>query len=460
MSLGDLAHDTIAAIATPPGLSALAVVRVAGPRARDIVSALAGNLQLKPRQAHHCRLQEPDSSDILDDAVLTWFKAPDSYSGDDIVEISCHGGFYSADAVLQALLRAGARMALAGEFTQRAFLNGKLDLLQVEAVADIIHGQSRRQHELAEKTLKGDLSKQLRKIKDRLITAASRIELELDFSDQEIEKSGTQDILDLILPAREDLQALSEGYHSGRVIREGLSIALAGRPNAGKSTLLNLLLKEDRAITSQTPGTTRDTIEESFQHRGHLFKIVDTAGLRESEDLIESEGIRRSYAAIEEADLLVLLLDSSSSAEPLFETRLLQRFAKPRLLVFTKTDLPGLADRDSFFRQHFPGEDVYFANLKDPSLRDPLLEALCDTADRHFGLFRDSLGISRLRHREHISRAIDDLLQAENALRSGISGDLVSIDLRSAIHELDALSGETRSEDILNRIFSDFCIGK
>ena len=351
-------------------------------------------------------------------------------------------------------------MALPGEFTRRAFINGKLDLLQVESVADIIHGNSRRSHDLAERNLKGELSHKIKTIKKTLIDLASIIELELDFSDQDIEKSSSQNLSDILNKTLYEISSLLNTFDSGKLHREGITLAIMGRPNAGKSSFLNAVLKENRAIISDIPGTTRDTIEESFIHNDLLFNIIDTAGLRDSANEIEQAGIEKSYLSLEKADFLLLIIDSNIESHYTIEHQLLKHTSLPAIILFNKIDKWNNVDKKRILKTIFKNIPSYFLSSKNSRDVVNFLDYLSNELNKKYNLFSDGVSLSRQRHFDSLFQVQKDLQVAISALNDGISHDLISLDVRSAISHLDDLSGETRSEDILNNIFSQFCIGK
>ena len=326
-------YDTIAAISTPPGVGGIAVIRLSGGKAYEITlrGIIINNLDV--RYAHFTQVRDPETKEIIDDVVVTYFKSPASYTGDDTVEISCHGGYAAAPAILDLYYRLGARPALPGEFTRRAFMNGKMDLLQAEAVADIIHAVSDSGKKLATRTLEGKLSHKVHKMRKELTDIASILELELDFSEQEITTFDKKELFNKLNEAKTHIISLSESYSGGKILREGALVPIAGRPNAGKSSILNALLEEERAIISHIPGTTRDTIEESFIHDGVVFRLVDTAGLRETEDPIEKSGTERAKKTLAKADLILLVVDLSNTSDLIFEKEFLNTYSHIPLIV-------------------------------------------------------------------------------------------------------------------------------
>lgn len=446
--------DTIIAISTPPGVGGIAVIRLSGDNALDIAVQGLELKKLEPRYAHFTHVLDPESNEHIDDVVVTWFKAPASYTGDDTVEISCHGGYAAAPAILELYYRLGARPALPGEFTRRAFLNGKMDLLQAEAVADLIHAVSDSGKKLASRTLEGRLSIKVNTLRQELTDIASILELELDFSEQEITTMNRQDILSKLQTAALHLISLRDSYSGGRILREGATVPIVGKPNAGKSSLLNALLEEERAIISHIPGTTRDTIEESFIHKGVVFRLIDTAGLRDTEDPIEKIGTKRAVDTIEHADLILLVVDLSDENNLEFEKDFLGRYEHKRIIVvYNKNDLPPkqppINTKYSVFVSALHRDNI--VNLTD---------MMAQIIMRYYHLGGETVAITRQRHKHALQNALDALDRCEKALNDNMSNEFLALDIREAIASLDDITGHTTSEDVLNNIFDQFCVGK
>lgn len=447
-------HDTIIALSTPPGQSGIAVVRFSGPDSYNI--ALKGlNLKsLKVRYAHFAKVIDPNNNTLVDEVVVTYFKAPASYTGDDIVEISCHGGYLAAPAILELYYRLGARPALPGEFTRRSFVNGKMDLLQAEAVADLIHAVSDSGKKIATQTISGKLSDKLIKLRSELTDIASILELELDFSEQEITTLSKENLKLRLNDAHNHINNLYSSYSSGRILREGALVPIVGKPNAGKSSLLNALLDEDRAIISHIPGTTRDTIEESFVHKGIVFKLVDTAGLRETNDPIELIGTNRTKKILEQADIALLIVDLSDQSDLNFEKEFLKKYPDlPKIVVYNKSDLGNIV----------PDIKAKYSICISALNHSGLIE-LCDLMEmlvrKNYHVDGNSLAITKKRHQNALSNCLQALERAQIALNEHLSNEFIALDIREAINALDDISGQTTSEDVLNNIFDSFCIGK
>lgn len=463
--------DTIAAIATARGTAALAIVRASGPEAVAIADRLVPSKALAEAASHtahvgflHAPGADGEPGERLDQVVVTLFRAPASATGEDVVEVSCHGGDVVAQRVLGALLDAGARLARPGEFTERAFLNGKLDLAQAEAVADLIHARSTRAQRAAVAHLAGHYTRELDALRAELLQTAALVELELDFSEEDVAFADRTQLLDLLARGAALLDRLVGSYRLGVLARDGVRVVLAGRPNAGKSTLLNALVGDDRAIVSPTPGTTRDRVEAETEIDGLAFRFVDTAGLRATDDAIEAEGVRRSEAAAARADAVIYLYDVTAGLDA-EERAWLDRFAQthpgvPLRLVANHTDRldahPDLAPAD------LPDGTLALSALRahdDPAelapLRAALLDAVRQDADAEL-----SVVVTNERHRRHLAAAREAVARADEAVRAGLSGDLVALDLRAALHEIGAITGAVTNEDVLGAIFSQFCIGK
>jgi len=456
-----MSEDTIAAIATPPGEGGLAVIRISGPDALAIADRVfqpAGARARKPSEApthtlHYGFIHR--NGRRIDEVLLAVMRRPRTYTREDVVEISCHGGLLVARLVLQAVLEQGARPAQPGEFTRRAFLNGRLDLTQAEAVADLIAARTERALAAAREQLEGALSRKLQRLRDDLMLALAHVEAQLDFPEEDIAPDTREGILNRLRAGLTLVEDLLRSAEEGRILRQGIRTAIVGRPNVGKSSLLNLLLGQDRAIVSARPGTTRDTIEETVNIRGLPVVLVDTAGVREAGDEIEQEGIRRSHRAVETADLLLHVFDRSEpwTAE---DQRLWEQFRhRKRLLVLNKADLP--------------------ARLTLPETDEPRVEISCRTGQ---GLDQLKEKVEQLilsgpsrpgeapdacinaRHQAILLRARSSLEHAIGALESRLPLDLVSVDLRAATDAVGEIVGQTATEDLLDIIFSRFCIGK
>lgn len=449
-----LTTETIAALSTPPGAGAIALLRLSGAKAYSAAERIAPTLPMEPlpRRAYFVPVIDLDGQ--VDEAVITFFPGPNSYTGEDVVEISVHGSVYIQQRLLQALLDAGARIALPGEFTQRAFLNRKMDLSQAEAVADLIASQSAAQHRLALQQLRGGFGARIEELRQQLIDFAALIELELDFSEEDVQFAQRIELVALLDRLIDLCTELIDSFRYGNAIKQGIPVAILGAPNSGKSTLLNALLQEDRAIVSDIAGTTRDTVEETMTIDGILFRFIDTAGLRKTVDTVEKLGIERSYKKAAEASLVLLLGDASMMAEGALRTEaemLQKRIGDgPRVLpVLNKCDVPGASIR----------QGTLSISARDGQGLAVLKQALVD----HVQAMRNGPGdivVTNARHVDALTKARAALLDAKKAIDLGISGELLAIDLRRAQHHLGEITGRITTDDLLGSIFGRFCIGK
>jgi len=443
-------NDTICAISTPPGIGGVAVLRISGANALEIASRLLDFgfriSDFAPNTAHFARIH--NHGELVDEVILTFFHAPKSYTGEDVVEISCHGGRYAASRILQLVLDHGARTARPGEFTERAFLNGKLDLAQAEAVAELIHSRTDKAGRAAARQLAGGLSQKVSAMRARLLDLLALLELELDFSEEDVEFQKQSERLHTLRELQQEMRALVSTFARGRMVREGLRAAIVGAPNAGKSTLLNALAGEDRAIVSPEPGTTRDVVEAHIEVEGIELILQDTAGLREAAGMIESEGILRTRRAIENADVVLLVVDESDPHWPEENT-----VKDHTLLVWNKSDLPHAALASTLPRGG--AMEFHISALTGDGV-EALLHHIVSRATSD-DLGSQEIIITEARHHNALSRAIASLERAEKQIAQPT---LMASDLRDAVNALGEITGETVGEEILDRIFSKFCIGK
>lgn len=429
--------DTIVAISTPRGVGGIAVARLSGDEALAIALR---HLSVKTLASHHavyCRFDE------LDDVVATYF--PKGYTGEPTVEISCHGSLYVQQALLQTLVDDGARLAEAGEFTRRAFLNGRLDLSQAEAVADLIDSVTPAQHRLAVSQLRGGYAQKLKELRQQLLDFTSLFELELDFSQEDVEFADRSQLRKILSTFHFQISSLIASFRLGNAIKRGVPVAIVGKPNAGKSSLLNALLGDDRAIVSDLPGTTRDTIEETLTLDGITFRFIDTAGLRHSDDQVETLGVERSRKAVAQADIVLYLHDATTPwTEPDIDLA-----DKTFFVVHTKADLPTAVER--------VGE--LFISTKTGYGLDALKQKIIDTFRSRMGKENDIM-LTNARHYEALGRVKQALDAVAQGLDGGIPADLVAVDLRDALYHLGTITGEVTSEEMLGNIFGRFCVGK
>lgn len=437
---------TIVALATPPGMGALSVIRLSGPDALTIAQACFTCRSIEPRHATLGKFLHYDGS-TLDEALMLYFNAPHSFTGEEVIEWSFHGSPYIAEQALLTLLHHGASMAEPGAFTQRAFLNGKLDLAQAEAVGDLIASESQASHELALRQLKGSISGRLQELRQQLIDFAALIELELDFIDEDVEFAKRDELMSLLSELQREIREMLATFKQGQAIREGIPVAIVGAPNAGKSTLLNRLLREDRAIVTDIPGTTRDSIEARFRLGPYLFRVIDTAGIRDASDQVEQLGIERTWAQIEKADIVIHLIDPKDSEHLVGQDDIVNKAPNAKLItVLTKSDLWDEA----------PAVSHDLAIGKESSL-DELEQQILRQVD---DIPQGQVLVANARHAQALQQSLDALSQAEQNLSEALSGELVAYDLRSALEHLGSITGEIVADDLLESIFSSFCIGK
>lgn len=451
--------EPIAAIATPVGEGGIAVIRLSGKGAIEIVNRAFKGADLTQKESHTVHYGEITDSEgkIVDEVLVTLFHAPKSYTGEETVEISCHGGVLVTQAVLEAVLALGVRSAEAGEFTQRAFLNGKMELSQAEAVADLIHAKSKKALDAAHQQLEGRLGEHIKKFRQQIIDATAMVELELDFIEEDLEFANKEELEGLLEDLDKEIDRLLETYETGRLVKHGVRTVFIGMPNAGKSTLLNTLVGKERAIVTDIAGTTRDTVDVDWSYEGLLFKLIDTAGIRDTKDMIEAEGVKRSQKAFEEADLAVYLKDLSQPISD-EERRDIARFQKragetPFLLIGTKNDIAREVDDERL------DYDLKISALEGEKIEE-LKKLMKQRALENKHYDASSLLVTSSRHRDALLKAQEHVRSALQALSQGMTGDFLSIDLRAALNELGTITGEITNEDVLDSIFSRFCIGK
>jgi tRNA modification GTPase len=450
--------DTIVALATPNGIGAIGVIRLSGTKAIEITNELFSSKDLQKQNSHtiHVGLLK-DEGIVLDEVVVSLYKNPKSYTGEDVVEISCHGSPFIQEQVINAIIKRGARLAKPGEFTQRAFLKGKFDLTQAEAVADLIASNTEASRNTAIHNIRGGFSTVLKELREQIIQFSSLIELELDFSEEDVEFADRTKFYELINQATFITNELLQSFQLGNVIKNGVSIAIVGKPNAGKSTLLNTLLNENRAIVSEIPGTTRDTIEEIININGILFRLIDTAGIRESKDVIEVIGVEKSMEKMQQADLVLYLFDAFEEGQAEVEAALLMVQAQNKNFIAIGNKLDVLGDEKA--QQKFNGDGVLFISAKSNQHIDLLKERLVDKVIQG-NVNTENTIVTNARHYAALQEVAKSLLDIKNGLDNKISGDLLSLDIRTCLHYLGEITGEITNEDRLDYIFSKFCIGK
>lgn len=452
-------QDTIVALATPQGVGAIGVIRLSGPRAIALVNSVFKGKDLSQQAGntiHFGRLMKGE--EILDEVLVSLFHAPKSYTKEEVVEISCHGSPFIQESILQLLVEQGARLARPGEFTQRAFLNGAFDLTQAEAVADLIASDSKAAQQAAMHQLRGGFSKELAQLREQLIHFASLIELELDFSEEDVEFADRDDLKALVYQLMDRLDPLISSFKTGNAIKNGVATVIIGKPNAGKSTLLNALLNEEKAIVSDIAGTTRDSLEDEWVLGGVRFRLVDTAGLRETNDVIEAIGVERTQAWVKKAQLVLYMADASAESPESIKNSLLayKDLEVPLILIINKIDLAKEADRKQFEGLH---ENQVLISAKEkinlPALEQMLLDAVGIHNLNHQGTL-----VTNIRHYQKLLETKETLETVLKALNTSLSGDLVAQDLRHALYHLGEITGQISNDDLLKNIFGKFCIGK
>lgn len=449
----NLNQDTIIAPITAPGIGAVSVIRISGSQSFPIVNALFPTKDLSAMKSHTLHYGNMVKGEkIIDEVVISTFKGPNSYTKEDVLEIACHGSPYIVKTLLMELIAAGARMAKPGEFTTRAFLNGRFDLSQAEAVADLINSETEASHTIALQQLRGGVSSEIKKLREELIHFASMIELELDFSEEDVEFANREELKVLVAKIEEVVISLIDSFEYGNAMKEGIPIVIAGRPNAGKSTLLNALLKEDKAIVSSIPGTTRDVIEDVFVLDGVKFRLIDTAGLRSTDDTIENIGVERAYAKIKGASLVLYLVDMTNGLEQ-EELEEISDLGANILLVQNKIDALH-ADQSEIETEldHISISAKEGINLE--ALKQKIINETAKAKPA------SDVIISSLRHLEILKNLKEDLIRVLEGLNEGVSNDFTAMDIRSALNHLGEITGEISTDDLLDNIFSKFCIGK
>jgi len=458
--------DTIIALATPSGAGAIAVVRISGNDAIEICSrsfkSVSGK-DLNKQKTHTIHLGHIiDNDRTIDEVLVSVFKTPNSYTGENVVEISSHGSPYIQQEIIQLFLRNGCRMASAGEFTLRAFLNGKLDLSQAEAVADLIASDNEASHQVAMQQMRGGFSSEIAKLREELLNFASLIELELDFAEEDVEFADRKQFKELIERITFVLKRLIDSFAVGNVIKNGIPVAIVGEPNVGKSTLLNALLNEDRAIVSEIAGTTRDTIEDEISIGGIGFRFIDTAGIRETKDVVESIGIKKTYEKIDQSQVVIYLFDASKSIDRLDDVlleigKIKNKYPqKPLLILSNKIDQ---LDNMQLKTLQATIPEVKLLSAKTGIGVEELTNALLNLINT--GALRNNETIvTNTRHYDALLKAFEEIHKVKEGLDTGLSGDLLAIDIRQALYHFGEITGEITNDDLLGNIFANFCIGK
>ena len=453
--------DTIIALATPPGIGAISVIRISGKDAFKISDKLffkKNKKKILSFESHtvHLGIIRCDEKEI-DEVLLTIFKTPHSYTGENVVEISCHGSTYIQQEIINVFIKQGVRLANPGEFTLRAFLNGKMDLSQAEAVADLINSENEGSHRLAIKQMKKGFSSELVKLRSELIDFVSLIELELDFSEEDIEFADKKEFKSLIINIKSKLELLIESFNSGNVLKNGVAVAIVGKPNAGKSSLLNTLASDDKAIVSEIPGTTRDSIENSVNIKGIKFRFIDTAGLRETADKIEAKGIEKTKDQIQKANILIYLFDVNDITEDEF-TESLNQFKRNDLKILLVRNKIDLKNNDEKLLKKLKKLGLIEISAIDKISVNKLKNVLTESIN----LRETNVNtiISNSRHLSALNKALESINSVTLGIDNNLSGDLLSTDIKKCIESIGEITGEVTNDDILGNIFSNFCIGK
>ena len=453
-------QDTIAAIATPAGEGAISVIRVSGEdtfKICDKIFKSPSGKKISEQKGYTIHYGEIiDNGEVIDEVLVSVFRKPHSYTGEDSVEISCHGSVYIQQKILQVLIKAGARTAQPGEFTKRAFLNGKMDLSQAEAVADLIASKSEAERRVALNQIKGGVSNELTSLRKQLVDFVSLIELELDFSEEDVEFADRNELLKLILTIKQRIDKLLTSFSFGNAIKNGVPVAIVGRPNAGKSTLLNTLLKEDKAIVSDIEGTTRDSIEDIISINGVLFRFIDTAGLRQTSDKIENLGIEKAIEHVKKAEIILYLIDASQDAKPVLFDKILPFIENKKLIILLNKVDKSIISKENL---DFGDAEILEISAKYGKNIDKLEKALLEAVN--FSTFaQNDIIITRTRHYEALKRCSEAADNVVEGLRTNLSSDLLTIDIRQMLHFLGEITGEITTDEILGNIFKNFCIGK
>ncbi|MUH37082.1 tRNA uridine-5-carboxymethylaminomethyl(34) synthesis GTPase MnmE [Zobellia amurskyensis] len=462
-------NDNIIALATPSGAGAIAVIRISGATAIDTAAAFfksAYSKDLRKKKSHTISLGHIiEDNKILDEVLVSIFKGPNSYTGENVVEISCHGSPYIQQQVIQLFLRNGCRTADAGEFTLRAFLNGKMDLSQAEAVADLIASDNAASHQIAIQQMRGGFSNEIKSLRAELLNFASLIELELDFSEEDVEFADRTQFNELLSRIQKVLKSLIDSFAVGNVIKNGIPVAIVGEPNVGKSTLLNAFLNEERALVSDIAGTTRDTIEDEIAIGGIGFRFIDTAGIRETQDVVEGMGIKRTFEKIEQSQVILLLVDGSkilADSEKLknitidFEKIKNKNPLKPLLLLVNKADTLSDADKE-VIAQHLKAVNYLSAKTGEgvEELKNSLLQFVNTGALRN-----NETIVTNSRHYNSLLKALEEIEKVQFGMEEDLSSDLMAIDVREALYHLGEITGQVTNDELLGNIFANFCIGK
>ncbi len=447
--------DTICALASANGISAIAVVRLSGKKALQIGNQIFSKnlMDMESHTIHFGYIK--DKEELIDEVLISFFKGPNSFTGEDVIEISCHGSIYIQNRLLQLLISKGARMATEGEFTLRAFSNRKMDLSQAEAIADLIASEGKEAHKIAINQMRGEFSNELKRLRTKLVNFASLIELELDFSEEDVEFADRRKFQDLLIKIQEKLKLLIESFQLGNVIKNGIPVAIVGTSNVGKSTLLNTLVREEKAIVTDIAGTTRDIIEDEIHIDGIKFRFIDTAGLRDTSDKIEKIGIQKAIKKAKEAKIIIYLLDATSDIkeQEIEIKRIKKKLKKNLILVVNKIDLnPGI-------KKQFKEKNFLFISAKQKKGINKLTKKLKESININ-KLYTNNTIVSNSRHFDELNGTLKEIIAVSEGLKNGISEDLLAVNIRKALYHLGNITGEVTTDELLGNIFRRFCIGK
>lgn len=458
--------STIAAISTPIGQGGIGIIRISGEKSLEIINKIFKNKR-NSKEFNSYRIKYGhiyDENELIDEVLVSYFKAPNSYTGEDVCEINCHGGNLVVKRILEIVIKNGAELAMPGEFTKRAFLNGKLDLSQAEAVMDVINSKSIKENKISMQQLEGYLGRKIAEIKGNIMNILVDIEANIDYPEYDIEEVQRAKINKVLEKAVQDLDSLEKTFDEGKILKEGINTVIIGRPNVGKSSLLNALLKEDRAIVTSVAGTTRDTIEETLTIKGIPLKIVDTAGIRETDDIVEGIGVEKSKKALENADLVLFLLDSTEeiSEEDITLLKLVED--KNYIVLINKIDIGTKMNKEQV-EQIINNDNEKKAKIVEISAQKEIgLKELENIIEEMFNLSKidvnNEIVITNARHKHAINKAKEEMKNVLNSNKMEIPVDMLSIDLQNALQHLGEITGETVSEDVINEIFKKFCLGK
>jgi tRNA modification GTPase len=450
-------EETIVALATPNGIGAIGVIRLSGPDAIKIINSVFKGKDLEKQDSHTIHFGTIRNGEtVVDEVLVSLFIAPKSYTKENVVEISCHGSKYIIDTIIRLFIKQGARLAKPGEFTLRAFLNGGLDLSQAEAVADLIASNSKASHQLALQQMRGGYSNELKALRERLIHFASMIELELDFSEEDVEFANREELKKLILHIHQLVFKLIQSFDLGNVIKNGVPVVIAGKPNVGKSTLLNALLNEERAIVSEIAGTTRDTIEDEMNIKGINFRFIDTAGIRETQDIVEAKGVERTFEKIKSSAVVMYLFDPSETND----TELQEILADLKSVTEqNNSTLLVVSNKSDIYPLTMDNKQIISISAKEKLNLDLLEEALLDAVNFN-SLNSGEVIVSNIRHLEALKKADESLNCVLEGIDNPVTSDFLALDIKQALHYLGEIVGAVTTDDLLDNIFSKFCIGK